>query len=128
MAASRRNALERERRRLEAAVQARTRRLPGSHKPGEGEFDLDELFDELGPNTLIELVTVDSVLHVIVVKGRRVRLHTVGNIPERDVQMNRFVLRRLAHRPSQPDGELDAEARRHQAGGRVARRCGRRTR
>ena len=106
MAASRRNALERERRRLEAVVQARTRRQPGSHKPGEGGFDLDELFDELGPNTLIELVTVDSVLHVIVVKGRRVRLHTVGNIPERDVQMNRFVLRRLAHRPSQPEGEL----------------------
>ena len=57
MAASRRNALERERRRLEAAVQARTRRSPGSHKPGEGEFDLDELFDELGGSTLIELST-----------------------------------------------------------------------
>jgi tetratricopeptide (TPR) repeat protein len=106
MAASRRNALERERRRLEAAVQARTRRLPGSHKPGEGEFNLDELVDELGPDTLIELVTVDGVLHVIIVSGRRVRLHTVGSIPERDVQMNRFVLRRLAHRPSQPEGEL----------------------
>jgi tetratricopeptide (TPR) repeat protein len=106
MAASRRNALERERRRLEAAVQARTRRLPGSRKPGEGEFSLDELHDELGPNTLIELVTVDSALHAIIVKDRRVRLHTVGSIPERDVQMNRFVLRRLAHRPSQPDGEL----------------------
>ena len=106
MAASRRNALEREQRRLEAAVQARTRRLPGSHKPGEGEFNLDELFDELGPSTLIELVTVDSALHAIIVRGRRVRLHTVGSIPERDVQMNRFVLRRLAHRPSQPDGEL----------------------
>ena len=106
MAASRRNALERERRRLEAAVQARTRRRPGSHNPGEGGFNLEELVDELGPNTLIELVTVDSVLHVIVVKGRRVRLHTVGTIPERDVQMNRFVLRRLAHRPSQPEGEL----------------------
>ena len=106
MAASRRNALERERRRLEAAVQARTRRLPGSHKPGEGEFSLDELVDELGPSTLIELVTVDSALYAIIVRGRRVRLHTVGSIPERDVQMNRFVLRRLAHRPSQPDGEL----------------------
>ena len=106
MAASRRSALERERRRLEAAVQARTRRQPGSRKPGEGEFDLDELVDELGPSTLIELVTVDDVLHLIIVKGRRVRLHTVGNIPERDVQMNRFLLRRLAHRPSQPEGEL----------------------
>ena len=106
MAASRRNALERERRRLEAAVQARTRRLPGSHKPGEGEFNLDELFDELGPNTLIELVTVDSVLHVVVVAGRRVRLHTVGSVPEREVQMNRFVLRRLARGRPQPGDEL----------------------
>jgi CHAT domain len=106
MAASRRNALERERRRLEAVVQARTRRQPGGHKPGEGEFNLDELCGELGPNTLIELVTVDGVLHVITVRDRRVRLHTVGNIPERDVQMNRFVLRRLAHRPSQPEAEL----------------------
>ena len=106
MAASRRNALERERRRLEAAVQARTRRLPGSHKPGEGEFDLDGLFDELGPNTLIELVTVDSVLHAVVVAGRRVRLHTVGSVPEREVQMNRFVLRRLARGRLQPGDEL----------------------
>ena len=106
MAAARRNALERERRRLEAAVQARTRRLPGSHKPGEGEFDLDGLFDELGPNTLIELVTVDGVLHAVVVAGRRVRLHTVGSVPEREVQMNRFVLRRLARGRLQPGDEL----------------------
>ena len=106
MAASRRNALERERRRLEAAVQARTRRLPGSHKPGGGEFDLDQLFDELGPNTLIELITVDSVLHAVVVADRRVRLHTVGSIPEREVQMNRFVLRRITRGRPQPGDEL----------------------
>jgi tetratricopeptide (TPR) repeat protein len=106
MAAARRNALERERRRLEAAVQARTRRLPGSHKPGEGGFDLDGLFDELGSNTLVELVTMDSVLHVVVVADRRVRLHTVGSVPEREVQMNRFVLRRLAHGRPQPGDEL----------------------
>ena len=106
IAASRRNALERERRRLEAAVQARTRRLPGSHKPGEGGFDLDGLFDELGPNTLIELVTVDSVLHAVVVAGRRVRLHTVGSVPEREVQMNRFVLRRITRGRPQPGDEL----------------------
>jgi hypothetical protein len=105
MAASRRNALERERRRLEAAVQARTRRSPGSRKPGEGEFNLDALFAELGGNTLIELVHVDSVLHAIIVADRRVRLHTVGSLPEREVQMNRFVLRRLAHGPPQPGDE-----------------------
>ena len=106
MTASRRNALERERRRLEEAVQARTRRLPGRHGPGEGQFNLDELFDELGPATLIELVTVDDVLHVVVVAERRVRLHTVGSMPEREVQMNRFVLRRLAHGRRQPGDEI----------------------
>jgi tetratricopeptide (TPR) repeat protein len=106
MAASRRNALERERRRLEAAVQARTRRRPGGRKPGEGGFDLDELFDELGPNTLIELVTVDGVLHAVVVAGRRVHRHTVGSVPEREVQMNRFTLRRLARGSPYPGAEL----------------------
>jgi tetratricopeptide (TPR) repeat protein len=106
MPASRRNALERERRRLEAAVQARTRRSPGGQKAGEGQFDLDELFAELGPATLIELVTVDGVLYAVVVAGRRVRLHTVGSVPEREVQMNRFVLRRLARGRPQPGDEL----------------------
>jgi tetratricopeptide (TPR) repeat protein len=106
MAASRRNALERERRRLEAAVQARTRRLPGSRKPGEGHFDLDELVAELGTHTLIELVTVDSVLYAVIVAGRRVRLHAIGSVPEREVQMNRFTLRRLARGSPYPGAEL----------------------
>jgi tetratricopeptide (TPR) repeat protein len=106
MATSRRNALEHERRRLEAAVQARTRGSPGRSKPGEGEFDLDELFAELGQNTLLELVHVDGVLYAVIIAGRRVRLRTVGSIPEREVQMNRFVLRRLAHGPPKPGDEL----------------------
>jgi tetratricopeptide (TPR) repeat protein len=106
MAASRRNALERDRRRLEAEVQARTRRLPGRHGPGEGGFDLDELFSELGTGTLIELVTVDGVLHAVVVADRRVRLHTLGAVPEREVEMTRFVLRRLARGRVQPGDEL----------------------
>ena len=106
MAASRRNALERERRRLEAEVQARTRRRPGSDRPGGGHFGLDELSAELGPSTLIELVTVDGVLHAVVVRGRRVRLHTVGPVPGREVEMTRFVLRRLARGRVQPGDEV----------------------
>jgi tetratricopeptide (TPR) repeat protein len=98
-----RTALERERRQLERAVQARTRRLPGSGRPEAGAFDLGALFDELGGTTLIELVEVDSVLHVIVVANRRVRLHTVGSIPDREVQMSRLTLRRIAHRRPQAD-------------------------
>jgi len=106
MGASRRNVLERERRRLEAEVQARTRRLPGGQRTGEGRFDLDELVAELGPSTLIELVTVDDVLHAVVVSGRRVRLHTLGRVPEREVEMTRFVLRRLARGRVQPGDEV----------------------
>jgi tetratricopeptide (TPR) repeat protein len=102
-AGPRRTALERERRRLERAVQARTRRLPGSGRPEAGAFDLGALFDELGETTLIELVEVDSVLHVIMVADRRVRLHTVGSIPDREVEMSRLTLRRIAHRPPRPD-------------------------
>ncbi len=106
MAAPRRNALERERRRLEAAVQARTRRSSSSRKPSESEFDLGALFDELGESTLIEIVEVEGVLHAIIVADRRLRLHPVGAVPEREIQLNRFVLRRLAHRPPQPGDEL----------------------
>ena len=104
-AGPRRSALEREQRRLERAVQARTRRLPGSGRPGAGAFDLGALWDELGETTLIELVEVDGVLHAIVAANRRVRLHTVGGIPDREVQMSRLTLRRIAHRPPRPDDE-----------------------
>jgi tetratricopeptide (TPR) repeat protein len=105
MAASRRSALERERRRLEAAVQARTRRSPGRGAAEPGGFDLDALRAELGGATMIELVDVDDVLHAITVRGRRVRVHTVGGVPAREVEMNRFLLRRLAHGRVQPGDE-----------------------
>lgn len=102
-AGPRRSALEREQRQLERAVQARTRRLPGSGRRETGAFDLGALWDELGQTTLIELVEVDGVLHVIIAANRRIRLHTVGSIPDREVQMTRLTLRRIAHRPPQPD-------------------------
>ncbi len=106
LAGRRRHALEGERRRLETAVQARTRRSLGRRTRETREFDPGALFDELGPARLIELVEVDGVLHVIVVADRRVRLHVAGSIPEREVEMNRFMLRRLAYRPRQPADEL----------------------
>ena len=104
-AGPRRSVLERDQRRLEQAVQARTRRLPGSGRPGMGAFDLGALWDELGETTLLELVEVDGVLHAIIAADRRVRLHTVGSIPDREVQMSRLTLRRIAHRPPRPDDE-----------------------
>jgi tetratricopeptide (TPR) repeat protein len=105
MPASRRTALERERRRLETAVQARTRRSPGSRVQEAEEFDLDTLFGELGGSSLIELIEVDGVLHVITVADRRVRLHTVGSVPEDEIRMNRFLLRRLARSPPRSGDE-----------------------
>jgi tetratricopeptide (TPR) repeat protein len=92
-----RSALERERRRLEAAVQARTRRAPGSGVREAGELDFGALDAELGDRMLIELVEVNGVLHVITVADRRVRLYMVGRVPVDEVQMSRFTLRRLAH-------------------------------
>ena len=105
MPAPRRTALERERRRLESAVQARTRRSPGSRVQEAEEFGLDTLFDELGGSSLIELVEVDGVLYVITVADRRVRLHTVGSVPEDEIRMNRFLLRRLARSLPRPGDE-----------------------
>jgi len=105
MPAPRRTALERERRRLVAAVQARTRRLPGSRAQHADEFDLGALFDELDGTSLIELVEVDGLLHVITVADRRVRLQTVGAVPDDEINMNRFTLRRLAHRPPRSGDE-----------------------
>ena len=108
MAAHGRIALERERRRLERAVQARTRRSLAGRVQEAGHFDLDALFGELGEHRLIEIVEVDGLLQVIIVANRRVRLHTVGSVPEREreVQLSRFVLRRLAYGPPRPGDEL----------------------
>ena len=114
MAAARRTVLERERRRLETAVQARTRRSPGRGGPRDGtgpgghslgELDLDELSAELGDTRLVEVVEVDGVRQVIVVAGRRMRLHTFSSDPQREVQLSRFVLRRLAQGTPQPGDE-----------------------
>ena len=85
MAASRRTALERERRRLEAAVQARTRRSPGPDReqprPGRESSTWTSCSTNSARPRLVEIVEVDDVLHVIVVAGRRMRRHTVGGVP-----------------------------------------------
>ena len=42
------------------------------------EFDLGQLFAEQGDTTMVEMVEVDDILQVIVVRDRRMRLHAVG--------------------------------------------------
>jgi len=104
---------ERERRRLEKAVRARTLRTLGTVGSQAERFHLDELLAGLGETRLVELVEVDGVLHAIVVAGGRVRRHTVGTVlaAEREVELVRFTLRRVAYgRPSGPAGAALGQA------------------
>ena len=94
--------LARERRRLEAAVRARTMRThaagPDPSARGDGPWiDLDALLTGLADARLVELVDVDGVLHVVVAGNRRIRLHAVGKAREaaREVELARFALRRM---------------------------------
>jgi tetratricopeptide (TPR) repeat protein len=95
-ARSSRVVLDRERRRLEAAVQARTRRQQGGARRLAGQLDLDVLAAELGPRSLLELAEVDGLLYAIIMRGGRLRMHEVGPLPEREVDLCRFTLRMLA--------------------------------
>ena len=92
-------ALDRERRRLEEAVRARTLHRLGTPDEGAERFDLDELLAALGPTRLVELVEVDGVLQVVLAGGGRVRRYTAGTLPgaERELAMARFALRRIAY-------------------------------
>lgn len=90
-------ALERERRRLEDAVRGRVLRTVGTAASNSDRFDIEALFARLGPTRLVDLIEIDRVLHVVTVADRRLRLHTVGTIPEREVELARFSLRRLAY-------------------------------
>jgi tetratricopeptide (TPR) repeat protein len=95
--------LDRERRRLEEAIRARTLHAPGTDPRASATFELDEIFAALGDTALVELVEVDGILHAIVVANGRVERHTVGPLrdAELEVERARFRLRRLAgSRPS----------------------------
>lgn len=106
--------LARERQRLEAAVRARTMRThaagPQPRATGHDRWmNLDALFAVLEDTRLVELVDVDGLLHAVVAGRRRVRLHPVGKAREaaREVELARFVLRRMAHgRQTLRSGEM----------------------
>jgi tetratricopeptide (TPR) repeat protein len=105
--------LEQDRRRLEASIQTRTRRIAGVAEAwdadGDGRPGLDAIVEGLGDHRLIEIVALDDTLYAVTVTGRHVRAHTVGPVADavREVDLARFMLRRLAHgRP--PPGALAA--------------------
>lgn len=91
--------LERDRRRLENAVRARTLQTLGNADRHVHRFDLNRLFAGLGETRLVELVEVDGLLHVITVANRRVRRHPTASITvaNREVNMACFLLRRLSY-------------------------------
>jgi tetratricopeptide (TPR) repeat protein len=94
--------LEQERRRLEAAIRARTRRTAGSaalDRDAPRWPDVAQLVDGIGDGCLIELVVLDDTLFAVTVVGRRVRMHRVGPVADaiREVELVRFMLRRLAY-------------------------------
>jgi CHAT domain-containing protein len=101
--------LHQERARLETAIRDRTRRTAGHPQPSRssGAAQVAEILDRLDGHQLIELITVSDTLYAVVADEQRVRLHTVGptNVAIREVELARFMLRRLAYGLT-PDGAL----------------------
>ena len=71
-------ALERERRRLEAAVRQRVLHTPAIASDQAESFRTADLLDELGDTDLIELTDVDGQLYAVVVTGGQLHLVHVG--------------------------------------------------
>ena len=93
-------AMQREQRRLEHAIRARVLRARGTADGQDGHhFDIGALLEELGPTQLVEIVEVDGGLHVLVCGAGKVRRFAAGRAGEanREVELARFGLRRLAH-------------------------------
>jgi tetratricopeptide (TPR) repeat protein len=74
-------ALERERRRLEAAVRQRVLHTPAVASGLAESFRTEELLSQLGRTELLELTDVDGQLHAVVVAGGRLRQVHVGPTP-----------------------------------------------
>ncbi|MEO3809097.1 CHAT domain-containing tetratricopeptide repeat protein [Sphaerisporangium sp. B11E5] len=92
--------LEREQRRLERAIRARTLRARGSGARASRPFDPRALLDRLGDRRLVEITDVGGVAHVLVCGGGRVRAFRAGRTADAAAEIDhlRAGLRRLAYR------------------------------
>jgi tetratricopeptide (TPR) repeat protein len=90
--------LERERRRLEEAVRARTLQTPGRNELSDQRFEVGHLLDSLGERRLASVVEVDGELTVLVAAGGRVRKFSAGRLEDaaKEVGYARFALRGAA--------------------------------
>jgi tetratricopeptide (TPR) repeat protein len=94
--------LDQERRRLESAIRARTRRAAageGSRGPDLSRAGLAAMLDAFDHLVLVELIALDGMLYATTVINRRIRMHVVGPVAaaSREVDFARFLLRRLAY-------------------------------
>jgi tetratricopeptide (TPR) repeat protein len=89
-------ALERERRRLEAAVRQRVLHTPAEAVASAEPFVLDDLLAQLGDTDLLELTDVDGELFAVVATGGRLHLTHVGQtkVAIRSLDHALFALRR----------------------------------
>ncbi|WP_190217364.1 CHAT domain-containing protein [Streptomyces griseosporeus] len=92
-------ALEREQRRLEREIRARTLHLRGDAPGGGDRFDAARLLARLGETRLVELAVVDGRVHVLLCGQGRVRRFTAGLLAEAEAEAEHVQagLRRLAH-------------------------------
>ena len=107
--------LEQDRQRLERAVRARTLRTASDRARPDGPgsyFSAPELINELGGDSLIELVEIDGELHALVCADGRVRRLAVGPAAEaaRGVRFARQALRRVARGPAVSPDKAAVEA------------------
>jgi tetratricopeptide (TPR) repeat protein len=120
--------LEQDRRRLESLIRARTRRISGAGTADELEsavharpaisWGIDEIREGLGDHGLVEIIELDGTLYCVTVMSRNVRVCAVGPAEDamREVDLARFMLRRLAYGRPGPDVlvAIDAAGRRLQ--------------
>jgi tetratricopeptide (TPR) repeat protein len=100
--------LEREQRRLEAAVRGHAMRARGQGRPGPAAVKTAELLDDLGTTQLLEIVDIDGTLHVLICAGGRVRQVAAGRAADaaQAAAFARFALRRLSR--SRPEDDMDS--------------------
>jgi tetratricopeptide (TPR) repeat protein len=119
--------LEQDRRRLESSIRARTRRTSratagftpaAAGRQATVQSAFDHIREGLANHGLVEITELDGVLYAVTVIGRRVRASAVGpaEVAMREVDLARFMLRRLAHGRPGPGvlAALDAAGRRLQ--------------
>ncbi|WP_405147568.1 CHAT domain-containing protein [Sphaerisporangium sp. NBC_01403] len=117
-------ALEREQRRLEKAIRARTLRARSEGTINGRPFDAGALLDRLGDRLLVEIVDVGGDVHVLLCGRGRVRRFQAGRTADAAIEIDhlRAALRRLAYeRTARRDGGGPAGRR---ADERAAERLG----